>query len=127
MYELKHYLVLKLKRIHSRFLKNGACKAFNIVKYDKKSKLFLNNFSKVLFKAHVYLYISANEKRERKVFCDYNSSRQNVKKLDDLESCLSYINTIIVVFRKVLTVIPNYIVHIVGIPFNPPSLSLQIS
>lgn len=113
--------------MNSRFLKNGGCKAFNIAKYDKKVNYFLTIFQKFFLKHMFIFYISANEKRERKVFCDYNSLRQNVKKQDDLESYLSYINTIIVVFRKVSTVIPNYIVHIVGIPFNPPSLSLQIS
>lgn len=50
-----------------------------------------------------------------------------LNKMDDLESYLSYMKTIIVVVRKVSTVIPKSIVHIVGIPFNPPSLSLQRS
>lgn len=55
--------------MNSRCLKNGACKAFNIAKYDKKVNYFLTIFQK-FFSKHVYLYISANEKRERKVYCD---------------------------------------------------------
>lgn len=70
MYELKHYLVLKIKRMNLRFLKNGACKAFNIAKYDKKENYFLTIFQK-FFSKHMFIYIFPQmKKRERKVFCD---------------------------------------------------------
>lgn len=63
MYELKHYLVLKLKRMNSRFLKNGGCKAFNIAKDDKKVNYFLTIFQKFFLK-HMFIYIFPQMKKE---------------------------------------------------------------